>query len=50
MENLDIPEINKLFILNKKNHIRSVWKKELVIQEPYFSKFKHSACQIIFQY
>jgi len=48
IENLDIPDINKLFILYKKNHIRSVWKNELIIQEPYFRSLNILLAKLFF--
>ena len=48
MENLDIPDIKKLFSLYKKNHIRSVWKKELVLQDPYYRSLNLMLAKLFF--
>ena len=48
IENLDIPDIKKLFILYKKNHIRSVWKNELIVQEPYFRSLNILLAKLFF--
>lgn len=36
MEELDIHDIKKLFLLYNKSYIKSVWKNEMVIQDPYY--------------
>jgi len=48
IENLDIPDIKKLFLLYKKNHIRNVWKNELIIQEPYFRSLNILLAKLFF--
>lgn len=48
MENLDIPDIKKLFLLYKKTHVRSVWKKELVLQDPYYRSLNLMLAKLFF--
>lgn len=48
MENLDIPDIQKLFSLYKKNFIRRVWKKELVLQDPYYRSLNLLLAKLFF--
>jgi len=48
MENLDIPDIQKLFSLYKKNFIRRVWKKELVLQDPYYRSLNLMLAKLFF--
>lgn len=33
---LDLKDINRLFLIFQKNHIRKVWQQRLIIQEPYY--------------
>lgn len=48
LENLDIPDIKKLFILYKKNYIRSIWKKALVLQDPYYRSLNLMLAKLFF--
>ncbi len=48
MENLDIPDIKKLFSIYKKNQIRRVWKKELVLQDPYYRSLNLLLAKLFF--
>ncbi len=34
--NLDIDDIEKLFLLFDKNYVRKIWKERLIRQEPYY--------------
>jgi len=34
--NLDIDDIEKLFLLFEKNYVRKIWKERLIKQEPYY--------------
>ena len=48
MEDLDLPDIMKLFKLFKKNYIRNIWKKELVLQDPYFRSLNLMIAKLFF--
>ena len=48
IEKLDIPDIQKLFSLYKKNRIRSVWKNELIAQDPYYRSLNILIAKLFF--
>ncbi len=48
MENLDLPDIKKLFILFNKNYVRNIWKKELILQDPYFRSLNILIAKLFF--
>ena len=48
MECLDIEDIRKLFELYSRNHLRRVWKNELVIQDPYFRSLNILLAKLFF--
>lgn len=48
MEELDIDDIKKLFIIYNKNFIRRVWKEHLVIQDPFYRSLNILLAKLFF--
>jgi len=49
MEELDINEINKLFIIYNKDYIRKVWKNQMVSQDPYYRSLNILLAKLFFK-
>jgi DNA invertase Pin-like site-specific DNA recombinase len=49
IEELDINDIHKLFIIYNKNYIRKVWKNQMVAQDPYFRSLNILLAKLFFK-
>jgi DNA invertase Pin-like site-specific DNA recombinase len=48
MEELDIDDIIKLFIVYNKNYVRKVWKNQMVAQDPYYRSLNILLAKLFF--
>lgn len=48
MEELDIDDIKKLFVVYNKNYVRKVWKKQMVAQDPYYRSLNILLAKLFF--
>ena len=47
--NLDIDDIEKLFLLFDKNYVRKIWKERLIRQEPYYHNLNIFIASVYFK-
>jgi len=47
--NLDIDDIERLFLIFDKNHVRKIWKERLIKQEPYYHNLNIFIASVYFE-